>query len=86
MNNRGIIPGVYVAIRFLADGINGVPVNDVIKGMEVAGDRYKIAQGRLEGKTLQDLLSQHTAANTDNLNVSIAKNAQPSRLYDELGL
>lgn len=64
-NREVIIPGVSGVLRFLADGINSVPDdNNIVDGMKVISKRYPIAQGRIQGIPLSDLIKDTRYVNS----------------------
>lgn len=76
-NREVIIPGVLGVLSFIAKAINSVPnSNDMVKGMAAINRAYPIAQGRIYGIPLSDLIKD-TEENTLR---------KPGRFYDELGL
>lgn len=88
-NREVIIPGVSGVLRFLADGINSVPDDDnTVDGMKVISIRYPIAQGRIHGIPLSDLIKDTDMEIVENNESSSVENTlrKPGRFYDELGL
>lgn len=88
-NREVIIPGVSGVLRFLADGINSVPNdNNKVDGMKVISKRYLIAQGRIQGIPLSDLIKDTDMEIVENKESSSVKRTlrEPKRFYDELGL
>jgi hypothetical protein len=90
-NREVIIPGVSGVLRFLADGINSVPDdNNIVDGMKVISKRYPIAQGRIQGIPLSDLIKDTDMEIVENENKessSVERTLrEQKRFYDELGL
>lgn len=87
-NREVIIPGVSGVLRFLADGINSVPDDDnTVDGMKVISIRYPIAQGRIQGIPLSDLIKDTDMEIVDKESSSVESTLRkPGRFYDELGL
>lgn len=88
-NREVIIPDVSGVLSFLADRINRVPNdNDIVKGMKVISEIYPIAQGRIQGIPLSDLIKDTGIEIVRNEKSSPVKNTlrESKRFYDELGL
>lgn len=88
-NREVIIPGVSGVLRFLADGINSVPDdNNIVDGMKVISKRYPIAQGRIQGIPLSDLIKNTDMEIVENKESGSVERTlrEPKRFYDELGL
>lgn len=87
-NREVIIPDVSGVLRFLADGINSVPDdNDIVNGMKVISKRYPIAQGRIQGIPLSDLIKDTDIQIIEKEENVVKKTLEKTgRFYDELGL
>lgn len=87
-NREVIIPDVSGVLRFLADGINSVPNDDdIVNGMKVISKRYPIAQGRIQGIPLEDLIKDTDIQIIEKEENIVQKTLEKTgRFYDELGL
>lgn len=88
-NREVIIPGVLGVLSFIAKAINSVPnSNDMVKGMAAINRAYPIAQGRIQGIPLSDLIKDTDMEIVENNESSSVENTlrKPGRFYDELGL
>lgn len=88
-NREVIIPGVLGVLSFIAKAINSIPnSNDMVRGMAAINRAYPIAQGRIQGILLSDLIKDKDMKIVENEESSSVENTlrKPGRFYDELGL
>lgn len=88
-NREVIIPGVLGVLSFIAKAINSIPnSNDMVRGMAAINRAYPIAQGRIQGTPLSDLIKDKDMKIVENEESSSVENTlrKPGRFYDELGL
>lgn len=87
-NREVIIPGVSGVLSFIAKAINSIPnSNDMVRGMAAINRAYPIAQGRIQGIPLSDLIKDTDMEIVDKKSSSVESTLRkPGRFYDELGL
>lgn len=87
-NREVIIPGVSGVLSFIAKAINSIPnSNDMVRGMAAINRAYPIAQGRIQGIPLSDLIKDTDMEIVDKESSSVESTLRkPERFYDELGL
>lgn len=87
-NREVIIPGVSGVLSFIAKAINSIPnSNDMVRGMAAINRAYPIAQGRIQGIPLSDLIKDTDMEIVDKESSSVESTLRnPGRFYDELGL
>lgn len=87
-NREVIIPGVSGVLSFIAKAINSIPnSNDMVRGMAAINRAYPIAQGRIQGIPLSDLIKDTDMEIVDKESSSMESTLRkPGRFYDELGL
>lgn len=87
-NREVIIPGVSGVLSFIAKAINSIPnSNDMVRGMAAINRAYPIAQGRIQGIPLSDLIKDTDMEIVDKESSSEESTLRkPGRFYDELGL
>lgn len=88
-NREVIIPGVSGVLSFIAKAINSIPnSNDMVRGMAAINRAYPIAQGRIQGIPLSDLIKDTDMEIVENKESSSVERTlrEPKRFYDELGL
>lgn len=87
-NREVIIPGVSGVLSFIAKAINSIPnSNDMVRGMAAINRAYPIAQGRIQGIPLSDLIKDTDMEIVDKESSSVGSTLRkPGRFYDELGL
>lgn len=87
-NREVIIPGVSGVLSFIAKAINSIPnSNDMVRGMAAINRAYPIAQGRIQGIPLSDLIKDTDMEIVDKESSSMESTLRkPERFYDELGL
>jgi len=87
-NREVIIPGVSGVLSFIAKAINSIPnSNDMVRGMAAINRAYPIAQGRIQGIPLSDLIKDTDKEIVDKESSSVESTLRkPGRFYDELGL
>ena len=87
-NREVIIPGVSGVLSFIAKAINSIPnSNDMVRGMAAINRAYPIAQGRIQGIPLSDLIKDTDMEIVDKESSSVENTLRkPGRFYDELGL
>lgn len=87
-NREVIIPGVSGVLSFIAKAINSIPnSNDMVRGMAAINRAYPIAQGRIQGIPLSDLIKDADMEIVDKESSSVESTLRkPGRFYDELGL
>lgn len=87
-NREVIIPGVSGVLSFIAKAINSIPnSNDMVRGMAAINRAYPIAQGRIQGIPLSDLIKDTDMEIVDKESISVESTLRkPGRFYDELGL
>lgn len=87
-NREVIIPGVSGVLSFIAKAINSIPnSNDMVRGMAAINRAYPIAQGRIQGIPLSDLIKDTDMEIVDKESSSVESTlGKPGRFYDELGL
>lgn len=87
-NREVIIPGVSGVLSFIAKAINSIPnSNDMVRGMAAINRAYPIAQGRIQGIPLSDLIKDTDMEIVDKESSSVESTLRkPRRFYDELGL
>lgn len=87
-NREVIIPGVSGVLSFIAKAINSIQnSNDMVRGMAAINRAYPIAQGRIQGIPLSDLIKDTDMEIVDKESSSVESTLRkPGRFYDELGL
>ena len=87
-NREVIIPGVSGVLSFIAKAINSIPnSNDMVRGIAAINRAYPIAQGRIQGIPLSDLIKDTDMEIVDKESSSMESTLRkPGRFYDELGL
>lgn len=87
-NREVIIPGVSGVLSFIAKAINSIPnSNDMVRGIAAINRAYPIAQGRIQGIPLSDLIKDTDMEIVDKKSSSVESTLRkPGRFYDELGL
>lgn len=87
-NREVIIPGVSGVLSFIAKAINSIPnSNDMVRGIAAINRAYPIAQGRIQGIPLSDLIKDTDMEIVDKESSSVESTLRkPRRFYDELGL
>lgn len=87
-NREVIIPGVSGVLSFIAKAINSIPnSNDMVRGIAAINRAYPIAQGRIQGIPLSDLIKDTDMEIVDKESSSVESTLRkPGRFYDELGL
>lgn len=87
-NREVIIPGVSGVLSFIAKAINSIPnSNDMVRGMAAINRAYPIAQGRIQGIPLSDLIKDTDMEIVDKESSSVESTLRkPGGFYDELGL
>lgn len=87
-NREVIIPGVSGVLSFIAKAINSIPnSNDMVRGMAAINRAYPIAQGRIQGIPLSDLIKDTDMEIVDKESSSVESTLRkPGRFYDKLGL
>lgn len=87
-NREVIIPGVSGVLSFIAKAINSIPnSNDMVRGMAAINRAYPIAQGRIQGIPLSDLIKDTDMEIVDKESNSVESTLRkPGGFYDELGL
>ena len=87
-NREVIIPGVSGVLSFIAKAINSIlNSNDMVRGMAAINRAYPIAQGRIQGIPLSDLIKDTDMEIVDKESSSVESTLRkPGRFYDELGL